>query len=133
MGAHMLNNFDEVEDVARKYLKSKQNNTSDSKTFAGQIIDFISSSGWKLPLRDEAVVSGETTSYVYQKNKTYPNLFKFISEVLHAEIPITVNDVKFGPGEIIVPRADQHQAEEQLNSSIQELQKLVHAKKAAAL
>jgi len=128
-----LNSFDEAEDVARKYLESKQNNASDCKTFAGQIIDFISSSGWKLPLRDEAVVSSGTTSYVYQKNKAYPNLFKFISEVLHSEIPITVNDVKFGPGEIIVARGDQHQAEEQLNSSIQELQKLVHAKKAEAL
>lgn len=133
MRAYILNSFDEVEDIARKYLESKQNNASDSKTFAGQVIDFISSSGWTIPLRDEAVVSSGTTSYVYHKNKAYPNLFKFISEILHSEIPITVNDVKFGPGEIIVPTGDQHQAEEQLYLSIKELQKLIHAKKAEAL
>ena len=128
-----MNSFDEVEDVARRYVESKQNNTSESKIFAGQIIDYISSSGLKLPLQDEAVVSNGTTSYVYRKSKAYPNLFKFISEVLHSEIPITVNDVRFGPGEIIVARGDQHEAEKHLESSLKELQKLVHAKRAEVL
>jgi len=133
MGAYILNSFDEAEDLARRYVESKQNNGADSKIFAVQIIDYISSSGLKLPLQHEAVVSNGTTSYVYSKSKTYPNLFKFISEVLHSEIPITVNDVRFGPGEIIVARGDQREAEEQLNLSLKEFQKLVHAKRAEAL
>ena len=128
-----MNSVDEVEDVARKYMESKQSDASDSKIFAGQIIDYISSSGLKLPLQDEALVSNGTTSYVYRKSKAYPNLFKFLSEVLHSEIPITVNDVRFGPGEIIVARGDQHEAQEQLNLSLKELQKLVHAKRAEVL
>ena len=128
-----MNSFDEVEDVARRYVESKQNNTSESKIFAGQIIDYISSSGLKIPLQDEAVVSNGTTSYVYRKSKAYPNLFKFMSEVLHSEIPITVNDVRFGPGEIIVARGNQQEAEDQLNLSLKELQKLVHAKRAEVL
>lgn len=128
-----MNSFDEVEDIARRYVESKQNNASDSKIFAGRIIDYISSSAFKLPLQDEAVVSNGTTSYIYRKSKAYPNLFKFLSEVLHSEIPITVNDVRFGPGEIIVVRGDPHEAEEQLNLSLKELQKLVHAKRAEAL
>jgi hypothetical protein len=128
-----LNSFDEAEDVARRYVESKQNNASDSKAFAVQIIDYISSSELKLPLQHEAVISNGTTSYVYSKSNAYPNLFKFISQVLHSEIPITVNDVRFGPGEIIVGRGDQREAEEQLHLSLKELQKLVHAKRAEAL
>ena len=81
------------------------------------------------PLKKEGVVSNETTTYIYINNLTYPNLFEFIAEMLHLEIPITINGSKFGPGEIIVNKGNEQEAKQELGASVKELQKLIHAKK----
>jgi hypothetical protein len=123
-----MTSFDELEYNAKIYLESKQNKGSESKDAALKIIDFISSQDFKFPIQKEGVFSNGTTSYVYTKDMTYPNLFEFISEILHTKIPITINDTRFGPGEIIVNKGLE-EAEEELNSCLKELQKLIHAKK----
>jgi hypothetical protein len=128
-----MSSFDEVEHLAMRYLESRQNKESDAKSFAIKIIDYISSPDLKFPLRKGGVVSNGTTSYVYTDSIAYPNLFEFISEILHREIPITINDVRFGPGEIIVNRGTEHEAEQELALGIKELQKLIHAKRAEML
>jgi hypothetical protein len=125
-----MSSFDEVEYIAKRYLESRQNKESYSKNFAIKIIDYISSPDLKFPLRKGGVISNGTISYVYTNSTTYPNLFEFISEILHSKIPITINDVRFGPGEIIVNRGTEHEAEQELALAIKELQKLIHAKRA---
>ena len=125
-----MTSFEELEYNAKRYLESKQNKglESDSKDPALKMIDFISSQDFKFPVQKEGVVSNGPTTYVYANDLTYPNLFEFIAEILHTKIPITINDTRFGPGEIIVNKALE-EAEEELDSCLKELQKLIHAKK----
>src|SRR2546422_2218378 len=94
--------FDELEYNVKKYLESKEHKESESKDAAIKIIDSISSPDFKFPVQKEGVVSNGTTSYIYMKDLTYPNLFEFMAEILHTKIPITINDARFGPGEIII-------------------------------
>jgi hypothetical protein len=129
-------NLNEVEYAAKKYIELKKQHKKleyDAKNAAISIINSISSPDFVFPLKKEGVVSNETTTYVYINNLTYPNLFEFIAEMLHLEIPITINDSKFGPGEIIVNKGNEQEAKQELGSSVKELQKLIHAKKSSVL
>jgi hypothetical protein len=124
-----MSTFDEIELVAKQYQDLKQNKAEESKNIAVSIIDYLSSPDLKFPLRKEGLVSNGTTSFVYKGNAAYPKLFEFISEIIHSEIPVTIDDVKFGPGEIIVNKENQKEAENELASGIRELQKLIHGKR----
>jgi hypothetical protein len=129
-------NLDELEYAAQKYIELKKQHKKleyESKNAAISIVDSISSPDFVFPLKKEGVVSNETTTYVYINNLTYPHLFEFIAEILHLEIPITINDSKFGPGEIIVNKGNEQEAKQELGSSVKELQKLIHAKKSSVL
>ena len=129
-------NLDELEYTAKKYVELKKQHKKlwyESKNAAISIIDSMSSPDFMFPLKKEGVVSNETTTYIYINNLTYPNLFEFIAEMLHLEIPITINDSKFGPGEIIVNKGNEQEAKQELGSSVKELQKLIHAKKSSVL
>ena len=128
-----MTSFDEIENIAKRCLQSKRNKEPEWKTLAEQIIDYISSANSEFSLQTGSMISNGTTSYLYRSGTTYPNLFEFISEILHSEIPITVNKVRFGPGEIIVSTGNQDEANKQLALSIEELRKLVHAKRAEIL
>jgi hypothetical protein len=128
-----MTSFDEIENIAKRCLQSKRNKQPEWKTLAGQIIDYISSANSEFSLQTGSMISNGTTSYLYRNGTTYPNLFEFIAEILHSEIPITVNKVRFGPGEIIVSTGNQDEANKQLALSIEELRKLVHAKRAEIL
>ena len=128
-----MTGFDEMENIAKRYLQSKQNKESDLKAFATEIIDYVSSPNLEFPSQKGAVISNGMTSYQYRDGSTFPNLFEFISEVLHSEIPITVNKERFGPGEIIVIAGDENEAAKQLALSINQLRKLIHAKIAEVL
>jgi hypothetical protein len=128
-----MTSFDEIENIAKRYLESKQHKESDSKAFVIEIIDYVSSPDLKFPLQKAPVISNGTTSYLYHNGSTYPNLFKFISQVLHSEIPITVNKERFGPGEIIVIAGDENEAAKQLALSINQLRKLIPAKRSEVL
>jgi hypothetical protein len=130
-----MTNFDELEYDARKYSESKQHKELEyeSKKIAIRLIDSISSVDFVFPLQKQGVVSNGTTSYVYMNNLTYPNLFEFIAEILHVEIPITINNARFGPGEIVVYRENEEEAKQDLSLCVKELQKLIHARKAKIL
>jgi hypothetical protein len=113
-----------------------------------KIIDAMTSPAFTFPLRQETLESEGTITYLYQNGAVYPKLYEFLGEVLHTSIPILINDVKFGPGEIIVKestsaqkseagreedqekeRRDTEEANAKLLSAIKELQKLIHGRK----
>ena len=100
--------LDELEELAKKYAMLKQQeNTSESDRaelarLAIKIIDSISSVSFILPLEKDALSSEGATTYIYQKNATYPAIFDLLAEVLHITVPIEIDRVKFGPGEILV-------------------------------
>ena len=77
--------------------------------------------------------SDGTTTYIYENGAAYPKLYDFLSEILHAPVPIVVNEVKFGPGEIIVGVGEKEKADAELQSAVKELQKLIHGKKSKAI
>jgi hypothetical protein len=109
-------------DQERMELEEELNNISIS------IIGYFSSPEFAFPLERQELVSNGTTTYVYKNNSTYPNLFEFISELLHSPIPIAVEGAKFGPGEIIVNGDNIKAARRDLGHCIIELQKLIIGK-----
>jgi hypothetical protein len=131
-----LATLDELEELAKKYAVLKQQeNASESDNvelarLAIKIIDSISSESFTLPLEKDALSSEGATTYIYQKNATYPAIFDLIAEVLHITVPIEIDRVKFGPGEILVAAQDKSEADIELELSTKELQKLVYARRA---
>jgi len=131
-----LATLDELEELAKKYAMLKQQeNASESDRvelarLAIKIIDSISSVSFTLPLEKDALSSEGATTYIYQKNATYPAIFDLIAEVLHITVPIEIGRVKFGPGEILVVAQDKSEADIELELSTKELQKLVYARRA---
>jgi hypothetical protein len=131
-----LATLDELEELAKKYAMLKQQeNASESDNvelarLAIKIIDSISSVSFTLPLEKDALSSEGATTYIYQKNATYPAIFDLIAEVLHITVPIEIDRVKFGPGEILVAAQDKREADIELELSTKELKKLVYARRA---
>jgi len=131
-----LATLDELEELAKKYemLKQQENASESDKVelarLAIEIIDSISSVSFTLPLEKDALSSEGATTYIYQKNATYPAIFDLIAEVLHITVPIEIGRVKFGPGEILVVAQDKSEADIELELSTKELQKLVYARRA---
>jgi hypothetical protein len=131
-----LAKLDELEELAKKYAQLKrQDNANESDRvelarLAVRIIDSISSPSFFLPLEKDTQSSDGTTTYVYQNNATYPALFDLLAELLHITVPIEIGRAKLGPGEILVSTKDRSEADIELELSIKELQKLVHARRA---
>jgi hypothetical protein len=120
--------------MARKYSQLKKSgNDSELGQLGARIVESISLPTFSLLLKEEALSSDGTTTYVYENNATYPELFDFLGELLHSKIPIQVGSSKFGPSEIIVNNADRREASKELGRCVGELKKLVHAKKSEIL
>jgi hypothetical protein len=126
----MTINFVELENDAKRFSELKQNEKSRSelKKITIRIIDQISSPEFAFPIQHQSVVSNGVTTYIYKDNSTYPNLLEFIAEVLHTKIPVIINTATFGPGEIMVNKEGKHEALQELNSCVKELQMLIHGK-----
>jgi hypothetical protein len=129
-----MNNFDELEKIAEKYVKLKQQKKMDQERIElevklnkikASIIGYLSSPEFAFPLERQGLVSNGTTTYVYKNNSTYPKLFEFISELLHKPIPIVLEGAKFGPGEIIVNGDSIKAVRGVLSHCVIELQKLI--------
>ena len=133
---HLAPNLAEIEKMADEHARLRQAHGGRDARLAetaARIIDVLSSEGFDFPLRDEVLVSDGTTTYIYENGADYPKLYDFLSEILHAPVPIVVNEVKFGPGEIIVGVGEKEKADAELQSAVKELQKLIHGKKSKAI
>jgi hypothetical protein len=125
-----LANVDEIERMAKKYshLKKSENNLELAQ-LATSIVDSISLPSFSFQLKEETLSNNGTTTYVYEENAAYPELFEFLGELLHSKVPLEVRSAKFGPGEIIVSKEDKQEADKELGLCVKELKELVHAKK----
>ena len=118
----------------QKYSQLKKSrNDGELAQLAGSIIDVISLPSFSFPVKDQALSSNGTTTYVYENNATFPALYDFLGELLHSKVPIEVRNAKFGPGEIIVSKQDRQEADVTLHNFIKELRELVHAKESEIL
>jgi hypothetical protein len=130
----LVASLNDLEKASKKYAEIKQaGKSAESADLVAKIIDSISSPDFIFKVRDEALVSDDATSYVYENSATYPFLFDFLAEILHVKIPIVVEDAKFGSGEILVMHGLKETADARLASAIKELQKLVRGKREQAL
>lgn len=115
--------------MAKKYAQLKKSeNYAELAQLASSIVDAISLPSFSFPLKEKALSSDGTTTYVYEGNATFPELYDFLGELLHSKVPLEVRDAKFGPGEIIVSRQSKEEADATLVMCVKELQVLVHAK-----
>ena len=122
--------FDKIEELAKEYIELKKGEQeSKSKNAAINLMELLSSKDFAFPVKKEVAESNGTATYLYLNNKTYPHLFEFIAEILHLEIPIIINNVKFGPGEILVNSDNEKDAKQELDSCVKELQRLINGKK----
>jgi hypothetical protein len=130
----LVASLNDLEKASKKYAEIKQaGKNAESADLVAKIIDSISSPEFSFKVRDEALVSNDTTSYVYENNETYPFLLDFLAEILHVKIPIAIEDAKFGAGEILVTHGLKVTADARLASAVKELQKLVRGKREQAL
>lgn len=126
-------NLDDLEKKSKRYVETKQGGrNAESADLAVEVIELISSPDFAFRLKEEALVSDNTTTYLYENNATYPFLFEFLSETLHSKIPIIVEDAKFGPGEILVTADNKEAGDAKLALAIDGLRKLIYARKAEA-
>src|SRR5919199_1189833 len=122
--------LDKLEKLAKEYTKLKKDKKeSNLKNTAISLIDSIVSEDFAFPVNKEAIESNGTITFIYINNNTYPFLIEFIAEILHVKIPIIINQAKFGPGEIIITKENEKDAEQELDSCVKELQKLINGKK----
>ncbi|HEY6405209.1 MAG TPA: hypothetical protein VIX38_03950 [Nitrososphaeraceae archaeon] len=126
----MTINFVELENDAKRFFELKQNDKmrSELNEIAISIIDQISSPEFAFPIQHQSVVSNGVTSYIYENNLTFPNLIEFIADLLHTKIPVIINTATFGPGEIMVNKEGRHEALQELNSCVKDLQMLIRGK-----
>lgn len=80
------------------------------------------------PVENEILMTKNTASFVYKKGETYPSLLEFVGRLLHVDIPIKINQCKFGPGGVIVSASSKEDAQKILQVCTNELHALIKAK-----
>ena len=106
-----------------------QNMKSKATKIEEEILKTMTENQLLFPVEEEVLMTKNSASFVYKNSKTYPSLLEFIGRILHVDIPIKLNECKFGPGGIIISAEDKEQAQRILHDSCHELQILIKAKK----
>ena len=106
-----------------------QDMKSKAKKVEEEILKSMTENQLIFPVEEEVLVTNNSASFVYKNSKTYPSLLEFIGRILHVDIPIKLNECKFGPGGIIISAQNEEQAQKILHDCCHELQILIQAKK----
>lgn len=99
--------FDLLEKLSENWKKSK------NLQIEKKIINLICNNRnnhFVFPIADNCLISNGRVGFTYKNNKTYPNLFEFLSYITNREIPIEIKNCHFGPGEIVVIRDNKNDA-----------------------
>ena len=122
--------FEKLEDRAYEAnLARNQNMKLEATKIEEEILKNMTESQFLFPVEEEVLITKNSASFVYNNNKTYPSLLEFIGRILHVDIPIKINECKFGPGGIIISAENKEQAQKILHDCCHELQILIKAKK----
>lgn len=123
-------NFDRLETYSEEANQARiSDQIQVAEKLEEEIMKWIAEEELVFPVEKDVLINGDSASFLYKNNKTYPKLFEFIARTLHLEIPIEINSCKFGPGEIIVVARNTDQARQTLLECSHELQNLLKAKK----
>ena len=123
-------NFDRLETYADEANQARNSDQIQvAEKLEEQIIKWIAEEELVFPVEKDVLINGDSASFLYKNNRTYPKLFELISRTLQLEIPIEINSCKFGPGEIIVVASNTDQARQTLLECSRGLQNLLKDKK----
>ena len=123
-------NFDRLETYAEEANQARNSNQIQvTEKLEEEIMKWIAEEELVFPVENDVLINGDSASFLYENNRTYPKLFELIARTLHLEIPIEIDSCKFGPGEIIVVTSNTDQARQTLLECSHELQNLLKAKK----
>jgi len=109
-------------------IARNQNLRSNSTKIEAEILKNMTEGQLMFPVVDEILITKNTASFVYKNGETYAALFEFIGRILHVDIPIKINQCKFGPGGVIVSANSKEEAQKILKDCTNELQALIKAK-----
>jgi hypothetical protein len=122
--------FKKLEELAFEATVARnQNMKSKATKIEEEILKAMTENQLLFPVEEEVLISNNSASFVYKNSKTYPSLLEFIGRILHVDIPIKLNECKFGPGGIIISAENKEQAQKILHDCCHELQILIKAKK----
>ena len=122
--------FEKLEDRAYEAnLARNQNMKLEATKIEEEILKNMTENQFLFPVEEEVLITKNSASFVYNNSKTYPSLLEFIGRILHVDIPIKINECKFGPGGIIISAENKEQAQKILHDCCHELQTLIKAKK----
>ena len=122
--------FEKLEDRAYEAnLARNQNMKLEATKIEEEILKNMTENQFLFPVEEEVLMTKNSASFVYNNSKTYPSLLEFIGRILHVDIPIKINECKFGPGGIIISAENKEQAQKILHDCCRELQILIKAKK----
>jgi hypothetical protein len=121
--------FKKSEELAYEASVSRnQNLRSKATKIEEQIFKNMMEGPLLFPVEDEILMTKDTASFVYKKGETYPSLMEFVGRLLHVDIPIKINQCKFGPGGVIVTANSKEDAQKILLACTNELHALIKAK-----
>ena len=127
---HKFMNFDRLETYAEEANQARNSDQIQvAEKLEEEIMKWIAEEELVFPVEKDVLINGDSASFLYKNNRTYPKLFELIARTLHLEIPIEINSCKFGPGDIIVVASNTDQARQTLLECSHELQNLLKAKK----
>lgn len=121
--------FKKSEELAYEASVSRnQNLRSKATKIEEEILKNMMEGPLLFPVEDEILMTEDTASFVYKKGETYPSLMEFVGRLLHVDIPIKINQCKFGPGGVIVTANSKKDAQKILQACTNELHALIKAK-----
>ena len=122
--------FEKLEEWAiEANVARNQNMDSKATKIEEEILNNMTENKFLFPVEEEVLITKNYASFVYKNSKTYPSLLEFIGRILHVDIPIILNECKFGPGGIIISAENKEQAQRILHDCCHELQFLIKSKK----
>jgi len=121
--------FKKLEELAYEVSVARNQNLRSKVTkIEEEILKNMMEGSLLLPVEDEILMTKNTASFVYKKGETYPSLLEFVGRLLHVDIPIKINQCKFGPGGVIVTANSKEEAQKILQVCTNELHALIKAK-----
>ena len=121
--------FKKLEELAYEVSVARnQNLRSKATKIEEEILKNMMGGPLLFPVEDEILMTKNTASFVYKKGETYPSLMEFVGGLLHVDIPIKINQCKFGPGGVIVTANSKEEAQKILQVCTNELHALIKAK-----
>ena len=121
--------FKKLEELAYEISVARnQNLRSKATKIEEEILKNIMGGQLLFPVENEILMTKNTASFVYKKGDTYTSLLEFVGRLLHVDIPIKINQCKFGPGGVIVSASSKEDAQKILQVCTNELHALIKAK-----